>query len=356
MLDRRPELHRAMGEGRVAAGTIDSFLVWHLTGGTEHLTDVTNASRTLLMDLRTGTWSPELLEFFEIPAGILPRIVPSSRVVASTGRFGMLPEGLPIGGIAGDQQASLVGQGCVESGQAKCTYGTGAFLLVHTGSEAVPSSQGLLTTAAARLGDDPPQYALEGSIFIAGAAVQWFRDGLKAVGAAPEIDQLCLQAQADSELLFVPALTGLGAPHWQPDVRGTILGIHRGTTVADLARATLEGVAYQVADLIHAIHADRREPLRELRVDGGMARSAPFLQFQADLLGVTLSRSGQLESTAVGAALLAGLAVDIWPSREAALSLLWEQGDRFEAQRDAAWRATALERWARAIDAVKRYY
>ncbi len=299
--------------GALAAGTIDSLLIWHLTGGKRFVTDVTNASRTLLMDLRALQWADDLCDFFGVPRALLPEILPSSGIFGETQGLDFLPDGLPIAGVAGDQQASLVGQGCLRAGQAKCTYGTGAFLLVHTGAEVVPSTRGLVTTLAATLGDGPPQYALEGSIFVAGAAVQWFRDGLEAVGAAPEIDPLSEQSDPDSEILFVPALTGLGAPHWDAEARGTIFGLTRATSLADLARATLEGVAYQISDLIDAMNADLPTSLAELRVDGGMARSDPFLQFQSDLLGLPLYRSPQVESTALGAALLAGLAVGLWP-------------------------------------------
>jgi glycerol kinase len=356
LLEHVPDARRRAEAGALAAGTVDSLLLWHLTGGKEHVTDVTNASRTLLMDLRALRWADDLCQFFGVPAGILPRIVPSSGALGRTSGLGYLPDGLPIAGIAGDQQASLVGQGCLASGQAKCTYGTGAFLLVHTGATVVPSSRGLITTLAATLGDGPPQYALEGSVFVAGAAVQWFRDGLKAVGAAPEIGPLSERADPDSGVLFVPALTGLGAPHWEPEARGTIFGLTRATTVADLARATLEGVAYQVADLIAAMNADLPTPPAELRVDGGMARSDPFLQFQADLLGLPLRRSPQAESTALGAALLAGLGVGLWPSARAAAELLQAGAQAFSPRRDASWRAAALARWDRAVATVTRHY
>ena len=209
-------------------------------------------------------------------------------------------------GIAGDQQASLIGQGCIDAGQAKCTYGTGAFLLAHTGGRIVPSRNGLITTLAATIGDQPPQYALEGSVFVAGAAVQWFRDGLKAIGASYEINPLSLESDPAMDVIFVPALTGMGAPYWQPSARGTIFGLSRATSIADLARATLEGVAFQVADLIQAMNDDLGYHLADVRADGGMARSDPFLQFQADLLGLPINRSPHTESTAMGAAVLAG--------------------------------------------------
>lgn len=356
LLDHVPGARRRAEAGELAAGTVDSLLIWHLTGGVRHVTDATNASRTLLMDLRTLAWADDLCRFFEVPPGILPEIVPSSAVLGVTKGLSYLPDGLPIAGVAGDQQASLVGQGCLEAGQAKCTYGTGAFLLAHTGSRPVPSTGGLVTTLAATIGDGPPQYALEGSVFVAGAAVQWFRDGLKAVGAAPEIDRLAEGVPDAGGVLFVPALTGLGAPHWEPEARGTIFGLTRATTVADLARATLEGVGYQIADLIDAIRADLPEPLAELRVDGGMARSDPFLQFQADLLGLTLRRSPHVESTALGAAVLAGLGVNFWPDRATPLELLQAGGRAFQPARDPAWRAAALGHWRRAVETVTAHY
>lgn len=356
LLENVPNARARATAGELATGTIDSFVIRHLTGGKEHVTDATNASRTLLMDLRTLRWADDLCDFFGVPAGILPEIRPSSGEFGVTRGLNYLPDGLPILGVAGDQQASLVGQGCLRAGQAKCTYGTGAFLLTHTGDQPIPSTRGLVTTVAATLGGGPPQYALEGSVFIAGAAVQWFRDGLKAVGAAPEIGPLSRGANPNSEVLFVPGLTGLGAPHWEPDARGTIFGITRDTSLADLARATLEGVAYQVADLIDAMNADLPSPLTDLRVDGGMARSDPFLQFQADLLGLALRRSPQLESTALGAGLLAGLAAGIWPDAAAVASLVEAAGQEFQSQRDAAWRTRALKRWQQAVATVKQHY
>ena len=356
LLEHVPGARARAEAGQLAAGTVDSWLLWHLTGGKRHVTDATNASRTLLMDLRTLRWADDLCVFFGVPARILPEILPSAGVFGETLGLGYLPDGLPIAGVAGDQQASLVGQGCLSPGQAKCTYGTGAFLLAHTGGTPVPSTRGLITTLAATLGGGPPQYALEGSVFIAGAAVQWFRDGLKAVGAAPEIDRLSLDADPASGVLFVPALTGLGAPYWDPDARGTIFGLTRATSIADLARATLEGVAFQVADLIDAVNADLPAPLADLRVDGGMARSDPFLQFQADLLNLTLRRSPQAESTALGAAMLAGLGVGLWPDPAAAADLLQSGSRSFAPARDDPWRASALTRWRHAVGTVRGHY
>jgi glycerol kinase len=346
---------RAEG-GELAAGTVDSLLIWHLTGGRNHFTDVTNASRTLLMDLETGQFSTALCDVFDVPRELLPEIRPSSGDFGTTAGLDYLPDGIPISGVAGDQQASLVGQGCLAPGQAKCTYGTGAFLLAHTGARMIPSTTGLITTRAAALGAEPPQFALEGSVFIAGAAVQWFRDGLKAIGAAPQIGELAVQADPESEVIFVPALTGLGAPHWQPAARGTIFGLNRATSVADVARATLEGVAFQIADLIEAIEQDLGSPLAELRVDGGMARSDPFLQFQSDVLGQPIRRSPQTESTALGAAVLAGLGVGLWPDPQKAVELLESGSQSFHPERDYVWRARSLGRWRRAVETVIGHY
>jgi glycerol kinase len=356
ILDHTPEARSRAEAGELVSGTVDSLLLWHLTGGRQHLTDVTNASRTLLMDLETGQYADSLCHLFEVPAGILPLIRPSAGDFGVTHGLDYLPDGIPITGVAGDQQASLVGQGCLLPGQAKCTYGTGAFLLAHIGSRIIHSTRGLITTRAASVGDEPAQYALEGSVFIAGAAVQWFRDGLEAIGAAAEIGGLALRGKPDSEVTFVPALTGLGAPHWQPSARGTIFGLTRATSVADIARATLEGVAFQIADLIEAVTDDLGSPLKELRVDGGMARSDPFLQFQSDVLGQPIRRSPQTESTALGAALLAGLGAGIWSDRAQAAKLLESGGQTFSPVRDYAWRARAIERWRRAVESVIGHY
>jgi len=356
ILDHVPDARRRAETGDLAAGTVDSFMIWHLTGGRQFVTDATNASRTLLMDLKTINWADELCELFGVPGQILPEIRPSSGEFGRTQGLDFLPDGLPIMGVAGDQQASLIGQGCIAPGQAKCTYGTGAFLLAHTGDRVVPSRNGLLTTLAASPDRGPPQYALEGSVFVAGAAVQWFRDGLRAIGASPEINQLALGADPAMDVLFVPALTGLGAPHWNPAARGTIFGLTRATSIADLARATLEGVAFQVADLIDAINADLGTPLTDIRVDGGMARSDPFLQFQADLLGLPIQRSPQTESTALGAGLLAGLGVGLWPDPATAFQQLQAGGLTFRPARDQSWRNQAQGRWRHAVDSVIRHY
>ena len=341
--------------GDLAAGTVDSFLIWHLTKGRRFVTDATNASRTLLMDIKSLRWAEDLCQLFGVPPRILPEIRPSSGEFGKTLGLSYLPDGIPIMGVAGDQQASLIGQGCVAPGQAKCTFGTGAFLLAHTGDRVVPSRRGLITTLAATLEGSRPQYALEGSVFVAGAAVQWFRDGLKAIGASPDINPLALESDPENEVVFVPALTGLGAPYWEPAARGAIFGLTRATGIADLARATLEGVAFQVADLIDAMTDDLGTPLSEVRVDGGMSRSDPFLQFQADLLGIPIHRSPQTESTALGAALLAGIGASLCPSSAAAIDLLQSSERSFRPKRDQAWRNHAQGRWRKAVESALLY-
>jgi glycerol kinase len=356
ILDNVAGVRRRAEAGELAAGTVDTYVIWHMTGGKRFVTDATNASRTLLMDLRTMRWDDALCQLFGVPSAILPEICPSAGEFGTTYGLDFLPDGLPITGVAGDQQASLIGQGCVAPGQAKCTYGTGAFLLAHTGERIVPSRSGLITTLAASPDRSALQYALEGSVFVAGAAVQWFRDGLRAIGASPDINPLALDSDPEMDVIFVPALTGLGAPHWQPTARGTIFGLTRATSVADLARATLEGVAFQVADLIGAMNTDLGSPLRNIRVDGGMARSDPFLQFQADLLGLTIRRSPQTESTAVGAGLLAGLGADLWSDPRSVIDALQGCGQEYSPARDATWRKQAQSRWRRAVDSVLQHY
>ncbi|MFY9550270.1 MAG: glycerol kinase GlpK, partial [Thermoanaerobaculia bacterium] len=318
LLDHVPGARAKAREGRLAAGTVDSWLVYRLTGGRVHVTDVSNASRTMLMNLRTGAWDQELLRLFRIPASVLPEIRSSSERLAETAA-GVLGAPVPIAGLAGDQQAALFGQLCTRPGLVKCTYGTGCFLLLFTGDKPVSSRNRLLSTAAWRLGDGPIVYALEGSVFVGGAAVQWLRDGLGIIRTAPEVDTLADRAPDSGGVVVVPAFTGLGAPYWDSGARGAIFGLTRGTTAAHLARATLEGIALQVADLAAAMEADTRTKLREIRVDGGAAASDLLMQFQADLLGVRVTRPANLETTALGAAMLAGLAVGVWRD-EAALA------------------------------------
>jgi glycerol kinase len=346
---------RARAEaGRLAFGTVDSFLVWRLTGGRVHATDRTNASRTLLLNLRSAQWDPDLCRYFETPAAMLPEVRASAADFGRTAGLGALPDGLPVTGVAGDQQAALFGQCAFAPGEAKCTYGTGAFFLQHTGDRPTLSKHGLVATVAAS-GEGPAQYALEGSVFVAGAAVQWLRDGLRLLQSAPAVEELASRSDPEQPVLFVPGFVGLGAPHWIPEARGVLFGLTRGTTAADLARATLEGVAYQVADLIEAAARDAGELLRDLRVDGGMARNAWFLQCQADVLGLPVVQSAQSEATALGAAFLAGLRAGVWPDAEALRRLPFDSR-RFEPRLNEEERRKRLWQWRKAVKAVIAYY
>ncbi len=314
LLDERG--HRAAAEaGKLAAGTIDSWLVHELSGGALHVTDATNASRTSLMDLEALEWSDELCDIFRVPRSILPRIVASSEVVGVTRGFPGLPDGLPIAGIAGDQHAALFGQACFERGEVKCTFGTGAFLLMNTGATPVPSTHGLITTLAWKLGDTTT-YALEGSAFIAGAAITWLRDGLGIIGKASDVDALAASVEDAGGVSFVPAFAGLGAPHWRPDARGLLSGLTRATTKAHIARAVLEGIVLQNIDVLRAMEQDAGHGIRQVLVDGGAAASDWMMQFFADLVGVRVVRPAMLEATVCGAACLAGLAVGVFSGTE----------------------------------------
>jgi len=342
------DLKRRAADGRLAFGTVDSFLVWRLTGGQVHVSDVSNASRTLMMDLHSLDWHDNLLEPLEVPRSILPRIVASSERFGHTAGLDFLPDGIPIAGMAGDQQAALFGQACFETGQSKCTYGTGAFILQNIGEQAVPSRHGLLTTVAWQL-DGRTSYALEGSAFIAGAAVQWLRDGLGIIRCSADIEELARQVPDSGGVIFVPALTGLGAPHWKSEARGQITGLTRGTTAAHLARATLEGIALQVRDLVAAMADDLGEPGSILRVDGGAAQNDLLMQLQADLIDRPVSRPQTVETTALGAAMLAGLAVGFWNDTQE-LAAGWQEERRFEPQADGSWRDALLQQWRAAIE------
>jgi len=357
LLDHIPGARARAERGELAFGTVDTWLVWKLSGTRTHVTDASNASRTLLFNIHTGDWDPELLQLFDVPRAILPDVYPSSHA------FGMLApsvlgEAVPITGIAGDQQAALFGQGCHRHGMAKNTYGTGCFLLLHTGSRAVRSENGLLTTAAAQVGraldarDVPRQYALEGSVFIAGAVVQWLRDGLKFFSSSAEIEALAGEVLDNAGVYLVPAFAGLGAPHWDPRARGVIVGLTRGTTRAHIARAALEAIAYQSADLLEAMQKDAGEALGELRVDGGAAANNMLMQFQADILGVPVVRPKVLETTALGAAYLAGLAVDVWTSPEEIASH-WRMDRRFEPRMSRDEAQHLLSRWRAAVERAR---
>ena len=336
--------------GSAAFGTIDSWLVWKLTGGAAHVTDVSNASRTLLMDLRTRTWDPELLTLFDVPKSVLPAIRASSEVYGETKGLRLLPDGIPVAGIAGDQQAALFGQACFQPGEAKCTYGTGAFLLQNVGREPVASSRGLLSTVAWTVGGET-SYALEGSSFIAGAAVQWLRDGLGLIRKASDVEDLARQVKSSEEVVFVPALAGLGAPHWRPEARGVLRGIDRGTTAAHLARAILEGIAFLIFDLAEAMRAEAGKPFPAFKVDGGASQNDLLMQFQADLLDVPVVRPRMIETTALGAAFLAGLAVGFWKGRDE-IRRTWKVGKRFEPRMKPTEREAFLAKWRRAVQAA----
>jgi glycerol kinase len=348
LLDNLPGARARAGRGELAFGTVDSWLLWNLTGGRLHATDLTNASRTLLCALPSGGWDAELLDCFAVPRELLPEIRPSSGFLAETDPT-LFGAAIPISGIAGDQQAALFGQDCTRPGMVKNTYGTGAFLLMNTGQEPVASARGLLTSPAWQLGGRRPDYALEGSVFIAGAAVQWLRDGLGLLRSAAEVEELAASVPDAGGLVLVPAFTGLGAPHWDPYARGALLGISRGTTAAHLARATLEGIAFQVADVLAAMAADSGISPAELRVDGGAAANDLLLQLQADLAGIPVARPRLLETTAWGAARLAAWGVGIHGARE------W-QAERVFIPALAPERAAARRaRWQRAVERAKAW-
>jgi len=334
-------------EGRTAVGTVDSYVVARLTGGARHVTDAGNASRTLMYDLRAGAWSEELCELFGVPRAALPEVVPSYGEVGRTDPDAFLGLDLPVAGIAGDQQAALFGQGCYDTGRSKCTYGTGSFVLVNTGSEPVLSER-LLTTVAWMAPDGALTYALEGAVFVTGAAVQWLRDGLQLIGGAPEVESLARSVPDSGGVVFVPALTGLGAPHWDPDARGAILGITRGTTRAHLARATLDAIAFEVRDVVDAMTSEAGCEVPALQVDGGASANDLLCQLQADQLGVPVQRPEVLETTALGAAFLAGLGTGVWSSAEE-LADTWRLDRRFEpaagVREDGSHR-----RWSAAVE------
>ena len=354
LLDHVPGARRRAARGELAFGTVDTWLLWQLTAGKVHATDVSNASRTLLIDLHTGAWDDELLEILRIPCAVLPAIRASSEVYGEVESIPAL-RGVPISGIAGDQQAALFGQACFRPGLAKNTYGTGCFLLLHTGEKPVASKHQLLTTVAWRLGPDAPlEYALEGSVFIGGAVVQWLRDGLGLIARSADIEALAARAPDNGGVYLVPAFTGLGAPHWDAAARGAIVGLTRGSTAAHVARAALESIAYQSADLLAAMEADAKFALRELRVDGGATVNAGLMQFQSDLLRVPVIRPRTIETTALGAAYLAGLAVGFWKNRDE-ISALWRVEKTFRPRAPRAAMAKLQSDWRRAVSRAKAW-
>ncbi len=337
-------------KGELAFGTIDSWLVWNLTGGRLHITDVSNASRTMLFNIETMQWDDELLQWLGVDKSLLPEVRSSSEVYAET-EADLFGESIAIAGIAGDQQAALFGQACHQPGMAKNTYGTGCFLLMNTGSKPVFSKNKLLTTVAWKIGDEV-NYALEGSVFIGGAVVQWLRDQLGIVQSAEEIEALAGSVEDNGGVYFVPALSGLGAPHWDPDARGLLVGLTRGSNRGHIARAALEGIAYQSVELLQAMEADSGIKLEQLRVDGGASMNALLMQFQADMLGVKVVRARIPETTALGAAYLAGLATGVWQD-QAEIAKQWAVGQRFEPNLDAQQVADKMKRWSRAVELSK---
>ena len=336
--------------GRLAFGTIDSWLVWNLTGGRVHVTDPSNASRTMLFNLKTGDWDDELLKLFGVPRSILPEVRSSSEVYGETALFGGT---IPIAGIAGDQQAALFGQACTEPGMVKNTYGTGCFMLMNTGTKPIVSKHNLLTTVAWRIGKRT-EYALEGSIFIAGAVVQWLRDGLGIIKSSSEVESLASQVTDPQGVYLVPAFAGLGAPHWDQYARGLVAGVTRGTTAAHIARAALEGIAFQVADVLRAMEADAKIKLKELRVDGGASANNLLMQFQSNLLGVAVVRPKVTETTALGAAYLAGLAVGYWKDQKQ-IATQWQVDRRFTPAMKSAQRKQLEAGWRKALDRARRW-
>ncbi len=350
LLDAVPGARLEAAGGYLAFGTIDSWLLWKLTGGRVHATDVSNASRTMLFDVRHNVWDHELLKLLHIPDSVLPQVFPSAHVVGETDAA-LFGAPIPIAGVAGDQQSALFGQGCFTPGLAKNTYGTGCFLLMHAGGRFRPSAHGLVTTSAAQT-TATPEFALEGSVFVAGAVVQWLRDGLKAISSSAEVQALAASVPDSGGVMLVPAFTGLGAPYWNADARGTITGLTRGSTVAHIARAAVESIAYQSAALLDAMQADARAmgapALTELRVDGGASVNDDLMQFQADLLGVPVVRPQVVETTALGAAFLAGLAVGVYAGRDE-LAALWRAERRFEPRMSRDEAAARMARWAHAV-------
>lgn len=351
ILDHVDGARAAAERGELAFGTVDTWLLWQLTGGRVHATDVSNAARTMLLDIEQGTWDPALLALLRVPASMLPSVHPSSGVYGETDAA-LLGAAIPIGGVAGDQQSALFGQACFGPGLAKNTYGTGCFLLMHTGAQRAVSHNGLLATRAVQPLADPAAFALEGSVFVGGAVVQWLRDGLQCIPGSGQVQALAESVPDAGGVVFVPAFTGLGAPYWQADARGAILGLTRGSTVAHIARAALESIAFQSAALLQAMSRDAVDngglPLSELRVDGGASVNDLLMQFQAELLGIPVVRPLVTETTALGAAYLAGLATGVWRNT-GQLAQMWQEGRRFHPTMGRAQACARLEEWAHAV-------
>jgi glycerol kinase len=354
LLDNIAGLRARATRGEIAFGTVDSWLVWKLTGGRVHATDYSNASRTLLYNIHDLRWDEELLELFDVPRALLPEVKPSAALYGETDPSVFGGECVAVAGIAGDQQAALFGQACYGEGLAKNTYGTGSFALLNTGTKAVASQSGLLTTIAWGIGDEPVEYALEGAVFITGAAIQWLRDGLGIIRTAAESEALARSLPSNEGVYFVPALTGLGAPHWDAYARGSINGITRGTTRAHLARAALESICYQTRDVVATMERESGIALRELRADGGAVVNSFLMQFQSDILGVPVEVPAITETTSLGAAYLAGLAVGFWRSREE-LDAKWKMAQRYEPQMKTSEREELYERWLKAVERARSW-
>jgi glycerol kinase len=347
LLDNVPGARDLAAKGKLAFGTVDSWLIWRLTGGRVHTTDPSNASRTLLFDIHKGEWDDELLQVLNVPREVLPHVSPSSAIIGETDSD-LFGRPIPIAGNAGDQQAALFGQVCTSPGMSKNTYGTGCFMLLNTGTDAVHSRNNLVTTVAWQLNDEEIEYALEGSVFIAGAAVQWLRDGLRIIENAAETESMASSLTDNGGVYFVPAFVGLGAPYWDPYARGTLVGLTRGSGREHIARAALESIAYQTADVLRGMRDDSGLSLTELRVDGGAARNDFLMQFQADVLGIPVVRPANTETTAGGAAFLAGLAVSFWPNLDA-LAQTWKRERTFEPKMNEPDRQRLLGEWSRAV-------
>jgi glycerol kinase len=358
ILDAEPGLRARAEAGELCFGTVDSFLIWRLSGGRTHITDVSNASRTLLFDIGERAWDPWLCDLIGVPMAMLPEVRPSSARLAET-QADVLGAPLPIAGIGGDQMAATFGQACLEPGMAKNTYGTGAFALLNTGAAPVASDHGLLTTILWQLGEDGEDgedgevaYALEGAVFVAGAAVQWLRDGLRAIERSSDVEALAARGDRDSGVTVVPAFVGLGAPHWDPQARGAIVGLTLGSSIDDIALATVDAMAYQVADVLDSMTLDAGQRLGALRVDGGAAVNDALLQFQADILRVPVERPKVTETTALGACFLAGLATGWWSSADE-IAATWELDRRFEPSMELSERDRLVDRWRRAVGRAK---
>ncbi len=350
ILDQVPGARQRAANGELAFGTIDSWLIWRLTGGRVHATDVSNASRTMLFNVRNNAWDPELLQAMDVPAAMMPEVRPSSALFGEIDPD-LLGHAIPIGGVAGDQQSALFGQACFKAGMVKNTYGTGCFMLMHAGQQFQTSTHGLLTTSAAQT-SAKTEFAIEGGVFVGGAVVQWLRDGLRAIQSSSEIQALAESVPDAGGVMMVPAFTGLGAPYWNPDARGTITGLTRGSTIAHIARAALESIAFQSAALLQAMGRDASDAgagaVTELRVDGGACVNDMLMQFQANLLGIPVLRPAVTETTALGAAYLAGLSSGVYQSTEE-LSALWQVGTRFEPQLAPSQVRALMQRWEQAV-------